>query len=140
MGSALGLQRVPEPSEEVGAGLCLGCTEGQRVGPATLCTAREGPLLAQRVDSVPADFGGPWHGGPPFESICCGTGSGGSATCRLSGFGCWSSRVSLSPATPFTLLASERRLAVPGHLTGARVTCVAPKACRERGRVIDIAG
>ena len=63
IGSALGLQRIPAPSEGVGAGLCLGGTEGQRVGLGTLCAAPEGPPLAQRVDSVPANLPVAWHGG-----------------------------------------------------------------------------
>ena len=48
--------RVALGSEAATCGRRLGGTEGQRVGLATLCTAREGPPLAQRVHSVPADF------------------------------------------------------------------------------------
>ena len=55
--------RVKKGSETALFWLGLAGTEGQRVGLATLCPAREGPLLAQRVDSVPADFPVPWHGG-----------------------------------------------------------------------------
>ena len=36
--------------------LVLAVTDGQRVGLATRCAALEGPLLAQRVDSVPAEI------------------------------------------------------------------------------------
>ena len=43
--------------------VALAVTEGQRVSLATLCAAPERGVLAQRVDSVPADLPVPWHEG-----------------------------------------------------------------------------